>query len=162
MKYNYLENRKREEAVEAYLDYVEEKCDRIQTEEIGVMDALHRISAAAVYATHSSPHYYAAAMDGIATRADKTYKASETHPVTLTLDEDYVVVDTGDPIDERFDTVIMIEELIQRDDRHIELLSAVTPYNHIRQIGEDICQEEVLLPSNTLIRPWTLGAMIAG
>lgn len=162
MKTTYLENRRREEAVEAYLAYVEEKCDRIDTEEISVMDALHRISATAVYATHSSPHYYAAAMDGIATKANKTYKASETHPVTLTLDEDYIVVDTGDPIDERFDTVIMVEELIQRDDAHIELLSAVTPYNHIRQIGEDICQEEVLLPSNTLIRPWTLGAMIAG
>ncbi len=162
MKYSYLQNRERNEAVTSYLDYVAQNCDVLGNETINVMDALNRITSKAVTAVHSSPHYYAAAMDGIATRAAKTYYATETTPVLLTLDEDYIVVDTGDPIDERFDTVIMVEDLIQQDDTHIRLLSAVAPYVNIRQIGEDICQEEILLTTNTLIRPSTIGAMLAG
>ena len=162
MKYSYLQNHELNEAVTTYLAYVAQHCDVLGNETVSVMDALHRITSEAVKAVHSSPHYYAAAMDGIATRAAKTYNATETTPILLTLDEDYIIVDTGDPIDERFDTVIMVEELIQQDDTHIRLISSVAPYVNIRQIGEDICQEEILLPSNTLIRPSTIGAMLAG
>lgn len=162
MKYSYLQNRELNEAITAYLRYVSDKCDGLGSETILVNDALHRITSRAVKAVHSSPHYYAAAMDGIATLAAKTYNATETTPILLTLHTDYVVVDTGDPIDERFDTVIMVEDLIQHDETHIRLLSAVAPYVNIRQIGEDICQEEILLTSNTIIRPSTMGAMLAG
>ena len=162
MKYSYLQNRELNEAMTSYLDYVEKNCDELGNETIQVTDALHRITSEAIKAIHSAPHYYAAAMDGIATKAQKTYHATETTPITLTLNEDYIPVDTGDPIDERFDTVIMIEDLIQQDNEHIRLLDAVAPYVNIRQIGEDICQEEILLTSNTLIRPCTLGAMLAG
>lgn len=162
MKYSYLQNQELNEAMTSYLRYVSEKCDELGSETIQVMDALHRITSEAVKAVHSSPHYYAAAMDGIATQAAKTYNATETTPILLALNIDYVVVDTGDPIDARFDTVIMVEDLIQQDDMHIRLLSAVAPYVNIRQIGEDICQEEILLTTNTLIRPSTMGAMLAG
>lgn len=162
MKYSYLQNRELKEAVTAYLDYIAHQFDVLGCETISVSDALNRITYEAIRANHSSPHYYAAAMDGIATRAAKTYHATETTPILLTLEEDYIVVDTGDPIDERFDTVIMVEDLIQQDDTHIRLLSSVAPYSNIRQIGEDICQEEILLTSNTLLRPSQLGALLAG
>jgi putative molybdopterin biosynthesis protein len=162
MKYSYLQNHELNEAVASYLTFIARNCDVLGCETIPVGESLNRITFEAVKANHSSPHYYAAAMDGIATRAAKTYNASETTPILLTLDEDYIVVDTGDPIDERFDTVVMVEDLIQQDDTHIRLLSSVAPYVNIRQIGEDICQEEILLPSNTLIRPSTMGAMLAG
>lgn len=162
MKYSYLENRELNEAVVTYIEYIKKECRSLGVETIEVSHANQRVTARAVKAKRSAPHYYAAAMDGIATVAAKTYQASETTPVRLKLAEDYIVVDTGDPIDPRFDTVIMVEDLIQTDDDEIVILTAVAPYSNIRQIGEDVCEEEILVPSNTLIRPSVLGALLAG
>ena len=162
MKYSYLENRELNEAVFTYIEYLTKECRPLGVETIEVTHANQRITARAVKAKRSAPHYYAAAMDGIATVAAKTYQASETTPIRLVLNEDYVVVDTGDPIDPKFDTVIMVEDLIQTEDAEVVIMTAVAPYSNIRQIGEDVCEEEILVPSNTLIRPSVMGALLAG
>src|SRR5215204_582394 len=54
-------------------------------EPIAVDEALHRVTAEPVFARTSVPHYHAAAMDGIAVRADDTNGASETAPLQLRL-----------------------------------------------------------------------------
>ncbi|MBN2849549.1 MAG: hypothetical protein JXK92_02750, partial [Erysipelotrichaceae bacterium] len=162
MKYSYLENRELNEAVRTYIEHLNRECRPLGVETIEVIHANQRITARAVKAKRNAPHYYAAAMDGIATVAAKTYQASETTPIRLVLNEDYMVVDTGDPIDPKFDTVIMVEDLIQTEDDEVVIMTAVAPYSNIRQIGEDVCEEEILVPSNTLIRPSVMGALLAG
>ena len=100
-------------------------------------------------------------MDGVAVRSADTIGASETAPLTLTLPKQAAWVDTGDPIPDEFDAVIMVEVVRRLDDSAIEIRSPVPPYNHVRPLGEDIVESELLLPQNHRLRPADLGACAA-
>ena len=132
-----------------------------EAERIPIQDALGRITAEPVWATRSVPHYDASAMDGVAVRSADTVGASETSPLTLTLPEQAAWVDTGDPIPDEFDAVIMVEVVRRLDESAIEIRSPVPPYNHVRPLGEDIVESELLLPQNHCLRPADLGASAA-
>ena len=131
------------------------------SEQVPIQDALGRITAEAVWALRSVPHYDASAMDGVAVRSADTVGASESSPLTLTLPDQAVWVDTGDPIPDGFDAVIMVEVVRETDDATIEIRSPVPPYNHVRPLGEDIVESELLLPQNHRLRPPDLGACAA-
>ncbi len=131
------------------------------SEQVPIQDALGRITADAIWALRSVPHYDAAAMDGVTVRSTDTVGASESSPLTLTLPNQAVWVDTGDPIPDGFDAVIMVEVIREIDDSTIEIRSPVPPYNHVRPLGEDIVQSELLLPQNHRLRPPDLGACAA-
>ncbi len=126
-------------------------------------DILGRITAGPVWAAVSSPHYDAAAMDGIAVRAGDTAGATETRPVTLTVGPQAVWVDTGDPMPAGTDAVVMIE-YVRRDDNDPDLLRVsdpVAPWQHVRPLGEDIVATELTLPENHRVTPADLGACAA-
>lgn len=161
MAFTYLDNKDLEYVLNEYLKHISERIIRAD-EELNVTGCLGRTSSKAVYAKISSPHYTASAMDGIATNAAKTFGATETAPVILKEDEDFTRIDTGDPLPERFDTVVMIEDVIELRDGTIKLINAAFPWQNIRQIGEDICQGEMIIPSNTKIEPAVIGALLAG
>src|SRR3981081_1264657 len=80
-------------------------------EDTPVADALGRITAEAVFARVSVPHYHAAAMDGIAVRAEETLGASETSPLCLRIGPQATWVDTGDPLPSDTNAVIMAEQV---------------------------------------------------
>ncbi len=132
-----------------------------ETERIPIQDALGRITAEPVWAARSVPHYDASAMDGVAVRSADTVGASETSPLTLTLPDQAAWVDTGEPIPDEFDAVIMVEVVRSLDESTIEIRSPVPPYNHVRPLGEDIVESELLLPQNHRLRPADLGACAA-
>jgi putative molybdopterin biosynthesis protein len=161
MAFTYLDNKDLEYVLKEYLAAVSETISN-RDEEVAVSACFGRITSEAVYASISSPHYLASAMDGIATNAAKTFGATETSPVTLRENEDFERIDTGDPLPDRFDTVVMIEDVIEQNDGTVRLISAAFPWQHIRQIGEDICQGEMIVPSNTKITAATAGAILAG
>lgn len=129
---------------------------------IPTREALGRVTAQPIYAKVSMPNFHASAMDGIAVKAEKTYGADEQHPVRLKYQVDYVEVDTGDPIPDGFDAVIMIEHIHQIDEETVEILEAVAPWQHIRPIGEDVVIGEVIVPDRHKLRPVDLGALLAG
>ena len=131
------------------------------SEKIPVQDALSRITAEPVWASRSVPHYDASAMDGIAVRSADTVGASETRPLSLTVPDQAAWVDTGDPVPDDFDAVIMIEVVRRLDDSTIEIRAPAPPYQHVRPLGEDIVQSELLLPENHRLRPADLGACAA-
>ena len=128
---------------------------------IPIQDALSRITAEPVWAARSVPHYDASAMDGVAVRSADTVGASETSPLALTLPGQAAWVDTGEPIPDEFDAVIMVEVVRTLDDSTIEIRAPVPPYNHVRPLGEDIVESELLLPQNHRLRPADLGACAA-
>jgi len=162
MAYSYLNNIELEKALDIFLDAVEKAGIRPQAEEIPVWEACGRVTAKAVYARISSPHYNACAMDGIALCARSTFGATDTTPVLLKEGTDYVVVDTGDPLPPGFDAVVMIEDVINLGNGTIKLVKAAVPWQHVRQIGEDLCAGDMILASNIRIEPSTIGAMLAG
>ena len=161
MGFEYLTNIPLEKAQEEYLSLLKSNGFTPKTELIPVFDACNRVTALPVYAHIYAPHYAASAMDGIAVNARDTFGATETTPVILKSGQ-YVIVDTGDPIPEHCDAVIMVEELVQNEDATITIHAAAAPWQHIRQIGEDICVGEMILPALTKVSPSAIGAMIAG
>ncbi len=155
----YIDNMDVEEAKKMYF----EKLNILPlSEEVDVRESLNRIVYKAIYAKTSSPTYNAAAMDGIAVRSKDVGSAKETRPLLLKENVDFVFVNTGNSIKEPFDSVIMIENVIQKKDGQIEILAPSYPYQHVRQIGEDIVATEMILPSNHKIRPMDIGALISG
>ncbi|MBV9805061.1 MAG: molybdopterin biosynthesis protein [Solirubrobacterales bacterium] len=121
--------------------------------------AVGRVTAEPIWAERSSPPFDAAAMDGIAVRAGETVGASETTPLFLDPGA-FVVLDTGDPMPDGFDAVVMREHVHYVDGR-AELRAGVAPYQHTRSIGEDISATELLLPAGHRLRPVDVAAAAA-
>lgn len=161
MGFEYLTNVPLDEARGEYLARLQENGFAGQTEMVSVQNAFGRITARAVYAAICAPHYAASAMDGIAVHAKNTFGATETTPVRLTPQQ-YMVVDTGDPVPEDCDAVIMVEDIVRGEDESVTIYAAAAPWQHIRQIGEDICAGEMILASYMEVTPAAIGAMIAG
>jgi putative molybdopterin biosynthesis protein len=140
----------------------------LESEEVPLDAALGRVTAEPVWASASSPHYHAAAMDGYAIRARSTDRASDRAPVTLTLEGETQYVDTGDPLPEWADAVVPIENVEPlmpdargRAGKGIVVRAPLPPWTHVRLMGEDIVATELILPAGHLLRPVDLGA-IAG
>jgi len=125
-------------------------------ERVGLEAAVGRVTAEAVWARRSSPDYDTAAMDGIAVRAAATVGASPTTPLAL-QGADFVTVDTGDPLPEGFDAVVMRED-VHLNGAEAELQAAAAPYQHVRSIGEDVSATELLLPEGHRLRPVDVAA----
>ena len=120
-----------------------------------------RVTAEPVWAERSSPHYDAAAMDGVAVLAADTVGASETSPLKLSVGSQAVWVDTGDPMPRDADAVIMVEDVQKTDHSTIEIYAPVSPYQHVRALGEDIAAAELVLPQSHRLRPHDLAACAA-
>jgi len=161
MGFEYLTNIPLAKAREDYMKLLEDQGYGSKTEVIPAWDACGRVTAHAVYAHICAPHYAASAMDGVAVNAKDTFGATETTPVILNPGQ-YIVLDTGDPIPEGCDAVIMVEDIVKNEDGSVTIHAAAAPWQHIRQIGEDICAGEMILPSHMEISPSAIGAMIAG
>jgi putative molybdopterin biosynthesis protein len=127
---------------------------------VPVAQAAGRVTAEAVWARRSSPAFDSAAMDGIAVRAAETMGAGESTPLLLPP-EAFQVVDTGDPLPDGYDAVVMREDVHRTAAGAAELRSAVPPYQHVRSIGEDLAAGELLLPAGHRLRPVDLAAIAA-
>ncbi|MBD3182017.1 molybdopterin biosynthesis protein [Candidatus Poribacteria bacterium] len=132
-----------------------------KTENLSPRESLGRITAEPVFARISSPHYHCSAMDGIAVLAEDTFGASTATPLRLSK-EQFVIIDTGDPVPPDFNAVIMIEKVREVDENTIEILSAAAPWQYIRMAGEDIVATELILTRGHFIRPIDLAAMLSG
>jgi putative molybdopterin biosynthesis protein len=134
--------------------------------------ALGRVLAESVWAKLSAPHYHAAAMDGYSVRSRETEGASQTHPLSLLVSDQAVYVDTGDALPAWADAVIPIEVVetldlegnptpVDQSPQAIRIRAAVTPWRHIRPMGEDIVTTQLILPAGHTLRPVDLGAIAA-
>ena len=126
-------------------------------ERIPVTAAAGRVTAGPVFARFSVPEAHLAAMDGIAVLAEETYGASEQRPVTLRGAER---VNTGNLLPPGCDAVIMIEE-VRIDGDRFTIRGPASPWQHVRPVGEDIGETEMILPSRHRIRPHEIGALLA-
>ncbi|HHY47814.1 MAG TPA: molybdopterin biosynthesis protein, partial [Firmicutes bacterium] len=126
------------------------------------IDAIGRITSEPVFAAISSPHYHASAMDGVAVKSESTFDANERHHIELKVGKDAIWVDTGDPLPEGCDAVIMVEDLLHIDDDKVTIAAPARPWENVRVVGEDIVATELILPENHILRPQDIGAMLAG
>ncbi|MDI6768371.1 MAG: molybdopterin biosynthesis protein [Anaerolineales bacterium] len=140
-------------------------------------NALGRVLAEPVWAKISSPHYHASAMDGFAVRAEDTSGAQPSTPIQLSVTSDQssvqaAYVDTGDPLPDGFNAVIPIENVesldldgnltsVLRQPSSVRIRAAVTPWSHVRALGEDIVATQLVLAAGQMLRPVDLGAIAA-
>src|SRR5919204_434822 len=102
-------------------------------EEVAISAALGRVTAEPCFAKLSVPHYHAAAMDGIAVRAEDTFGASETAPLRLRLADQATWVDIGDPLPAETNAVIMAEHVQEIEGgAEVEIMAPVAPWQHVR------------------------------
>lgn len=131
-------------------------------EEVAAEEAVGRVLSRPVFARLSSPGYPAAAIDGVAVRAEQTFGAAEATPLTLKVPEDARWVDTGDQIPAGFNAVIMVEDLHRLSGDTLEIIAAASPGQHVRPVGEDLVAGELILPAGHRVRALDLGALLAG
>ncbi|WP_010233625.1 molybdopterin biosynthesis protein [Clostridium arbusti] len=156
----YLSNYELKEALKEYLEKIEHSF--LNKELVSTEECLGRVTSEAVYSKISSPFYNCSAMDGIALQSSNTIGASEKKPIILEEGKDYLVVDTGDPIPREYDCVIMVEDIVKIDEDKIKIYKSAAPWQHIRPLGEDIVENQLIVPSGHVVRPVDMGAMLAG
>ena len=142
--------------------YYEKLNIKLESEEVKVIDSLDRVTFEAVHAEISSPNYNAAAMDGIVVKSSDTLGATEVNPMTLEENKNFLYKNTGNHVKSPYDAVIMIEDVIDLGEGKVQILRSAYPWQHIRQIGEDIVATEMIIPSRHTIRPIDIGALISG
>lgn len=155
----YIENMDLEKAIEEYLSKLD--FDK-KTEIVSSVDSQGRITSKPIFAKRSSPHYNSAAMDGILVNSENTIGASETNPVILEEGKDFVYINTGNPILKGYDSVIMIEEVIDLGEGKVQINKSAYPWEYVRSIGEDIVATEMILPTGHKIRALDLSAILSG
>lgn len=156
----YLETVPPEEAVERTKQALD-RATLMGTEVIPTHEGMGRATAGPVFARYSSPTFHAAAMDGIAVRAESTFAAREDAPISLLLGDNFLFVNTGNPLPEGMNAVIMIEDVVQKDEATVFIEKPAFPWQHVRRIGEDIVATELLLPQNRELTPSDIGALLS-
>ncbi|MCL2878291.1 MAG: molybdopterin biosynthesis protein, partial [Acidobacteria bacterium] len=132
----------------------------VTSETVPVRAALGRRLVHAVKAVRSTPAYNASAVDGVAVRAASTFAAFPETPVSLAAGTEAVAVNTGNPLPDGTDAVVMIEK-VERLGDYYEIREAVYPWQNVRKMGEDIVKGEIILPARHIIRPYDQGALLA-
>ncbi len=131
------------------------------SENLALTESLGRVTADPVWASTSSPAYDSSAMDGVAVRSEDTIGASETNPLRLIIGSTAAWVDTGDPMPDNFNAVVMIENVIEENEASILITDPVAPLQHVRPLGEDIVATELILPERHTITPPDMAACAA-
>jgi putative molybdopterin biosynthesis protein len=159
----YLDNQPLAEATRNYTEALIQAGigSPLPGEKVPAGNALGRVTSEAVIANISSPFYHSAAMDGVAVRFLETFGATETKPKRLRVPQQAIYIDTGDPMPDGFDAVIMIEDVEKISEGEIEILKPAVPWQHVRLVGEDIVATELIIPENHVVRPVDMAAMIA-
>jgi putative molybdopterin biosynthesis protein len=130
-------------------------------ESVPTPESLGRVTARQVTARQPAPFYHSAAMDGLAVSAASTFGASESAPVRLRVPAEAAWVDTGDPIPQGRDAVVVSEELHYREEGVVEIHGPAAPWDHVRVTGQEIATGEMVLPSGWRIAPADLGSLLA-
>ncbi|MFA5397271.1 MAG: molybdopterin biosynthesis protein [Methanogenium sp.] len=152
MVIRYLSQRSLEEAVSIITS---EFPDPKMSETVPVFESVGRVTAVPVFAPYSVPEVNLAAMDGIAMRSGDTAGASEQHPVII---NDFLRLNTGNVVPTEFDSLVLIEDIWEKDGTCIVRKSA-RPWQNVRPAGEDIRSGELILQAGHTIRAFDTGAL---
>jgi putative molybdopterin biosynthesis protein len=119
-----------------------------------------RVTTRPVFAKMSNPPFVCSAMDGYATRFEKTLNADLPNPVSLQKGRDAISINTGDPVPVGMDAVIMRED-VEEGEGEIVIRRPAYLWQHVRMVGEDVIEGDMLLPANHTVRVFDLGMAIS-
>jgi molybdopterin molybdotransferase len=147
-----------------------EAMKQLGTESVSLQQALGRVLAEDIRANRDQPPYDVSAMDGFALRSGDVVNA----PATLEIIEDIKAGDmprkvvaagqcarimTGAPVPQGADAVIRVEDTQEMSAAHVQISVVVKSGNDIRERGENMKTDEVVLRAGIEITPGVVGML---
>jgi molybdopterin molybdotransferase len=145
----------------------------LQSERVYLTLAGNRVLGQDIVATFPSPIFDNSAMDGFAVRSRDTKGASPENPVTLTMVSissagtpsnvslnpgECIQCMTGAKIPDGADAIIMVEDSSGfSDSGTVQIMIEAFPGKHIRKMGEEIKEGEILIQKGTTATPSEIG-----
>lgn len=156
----------------------------VDPESIDVAHALGRFTATDVFAPHPLPEFPRTTVDGYAVRAKDTFGASDSLPAYLILIGEVpmgasptfeisagqcALIHTGGMLPNGADAVVMIEYTQTTGKggsrtaptEEIEIFKSVAVGENLIRIGEDVDENQLVIPKGTQIRPAEIGGLMA-
>ncbi len=156
----------------------------IGSESIDIVHALSRFTAADTFAPHPLPDFPRTTVDGYAVRARDTFGASDSLPAYLTLIGEVpmgdtpsfeigagqcALIHTGGMLPNGADAAVMIEYTQttgkggsrSAPTEEIEIFKSVADGENVIRIGEDVAQNQLVIPKGTQLRPAEIGGLMA-
>ena len=114
-----------------------------------------RVLGEPLVALAANPPHRCAAMDGYAVVTSETVDGA-------LAPGSYLRIDTGQPVDDRFDAVVQVE-IARESSEGLVIEQAVTPGTNVRAAGEDVREGDALLPAGRLLSGYDIAlAAVAG
>lgn len=147
----------------------------IGSEVIPLLQAHDRVLAEDVTAMLDIPPFGRSTVDGYAVRAEDTFRAEESRPVTLKVCGTVNIgelprtkvakgttaeIVTGAPIPESADAVVMVEHT-ERKDAKVRIFSAVVKDENVMKAGTDIKKDETVLKTGQTLGSREIGVLAA-
>jgi molybdopterin molybdotransferase len=157
----------------------------IDPESLTVDSALGRVTAEDIVAPHPLPEFPRTTVDGYAVRARDTFGATDSLPTYLNLIGEVpmgdsapfeigagqcAMIHTGGMLPQGADAVVMLEYTQQTSEiskdfgslsGEIEIFKSVADGENVIRIGEDVAQDQVVIPKGTVLRPAEIGGLMA-
>jgi len=147
----------------------------METESVSLSETGNRILAQDIVATFPSPQFDNSAMDGFAVLSSDTKDATPENPVILKLvgvssagtpsdiqlkEGECIQCMTGAKIPNGADAIIMVEDSSGFSDAEsVQIRIEASPGKHIRKMGEEIKEGEILIEKGVRISPNEIGTM---
>ena len=147
----------------------------LSIEEIPLLEAYNRVLAEDVTATLNIPPFNRSTVDGYAVRAEDTFGAEESKPVSLKFCGTVnvgeppkikvacgtaVEIVTGAPIPEGADAIVMVEHTVLKDD-DVFVYNAVAKDENVMEAGSDIQKGETVLTAGQPLHSREIGVLAA-
>ena len=157
----------------------------IDSESMDIIHALSRFTAADTFAPHPLPDFPRTTVDGYAVCAQDTFGASDSLPAYLTLIGEVpmgdtpsfeigagqcALIHTGGMLPNGADAAVMVEytqHIVGAEHRsalsqtEIEIFKSVADGENVIRIGEDVAQNQLVIPKGTQLRPAEIGGLMA-
>ena len=149
---------------------------RVEREVVATADGLDRVTAEEVLSPEDLPSFPRSTMDGFSVRAGDTFGASEGLPAYLNVVGEVPMggasevalgpgeaahAFTGGMLAHGADAVVMVEDTQRLDESTIEVVRPVAPGENVVQVGEDVREGDLVLPSGHVLRPQDVGGLLA-
>jgi molybdopterin molybdotransferase len=145
-----------------------EQAQPLSAEAVTLEHATGRVLAEPAYAVVDLPPFASSAMDGYALRAEDT---PGTLPIAVRVAAGWPTADplasgtaaaiaTGGAVPEGADTVVPIEQAVERDS-HVEIRERASADAHIRPRGGDVRAGDTVVGAGTRLGPAQIGALAA-
>jgi len=127
----------------------------LPAERVALDAASGRVLGEPLVAVAANPPHRCAAMDGYAVVTSETVDGA-------LAPGSYLRIDTGQPVDDRFDAVVQVE-IARESSEGLVIEQAVTPGTNVRAAGEDVREGDALLPAGRLLSGYDIAlAAVAG